>query len=311
MSKSSSTKSLTEFREFRLTASKRRPAAASENAEPTSTALPTKTPTTTSTPRKATTEAPSTPRAQSVASQAARQSICGAKPPGSARRVLPPVPRFDEASPAVAPIATPLKPTVIAPAAAAIAPIGSVSSLTSRAGGDADESFEFDDSDFAVDAFSVSSILNADAWKENDDEAGEEVAPLPDAHALAAAAGTPRRSTLAGSGSTPRAANRGSIYGGALRTPSRTKTVSLLRTQASRLTLSGALPSVRAATPSRSGAAASQSQQAPQSLGGLSSGAVRTPAKASRSVHAGFMSPTRASMMQAREHTPTRTYVAM
>jgi hypothetical protein len=115
---------------------------------------------------------------------------------------------------------------------------------------------------------------------------------------------TPRRSTLTGATAinllTPRSANRGSIFGGALRTQTRAKP-DLIVTATSRLTISGVLPARPAATivpPSPSMHTAAQRVREhvyPEPSSSLAS-SIRTPLKPSRSalsLHAGFMTPNR------------------
>lgn len=101
-------------------------------------------------------------------------------------------------------------------------------------GTNTDDSLGFCDDDFAIDSNSMNTILKADTWQEDETD---EVPPLPMSmmngihnnnnnnnglHSILEP-NTPRRSTLTGMTAqnllTPRAANRGSIYGGALRTP--------------------------------------------------------------------------------------------
>lgn len=154
------------------------------------------------------------------------------RPATAAPRASPPVPLF--ASTAVA-VATPAKQSRSGPAAVTPAATATAALAGSSEGGcdDSEAGDEFDGGDFfAVDSVSIQSILDDDAWKdEADDDAG--AAPMPSAFASALGGGasassmpppvTPRRTTLGcapvRSLLTPRSANRGSIYGGALRTP--------------------------------------------------------------------------------------------
>jgi len=130
-------------------------------------------------------------------------------------------------------VATPAKQSRSGPAAVTPAATATAALAGSSEGGcdDSEAGDEFDGGDFfAVDSVSIQSILDDDAWKdEADDDAG--AAPMSGAFASALGGGassmpppvTPRRTTLGGapvrSLLTPRSANRGSIYGGALRTP--------------------------------------------------------------------------------------------
>jgi endoglucanase Acf2 len=137
------------------------------------------------------------------------------------RKVVPPVPLFAEAQRSVSVAIG----TANISSATTVAPlVTSSSSISLDAPSD-----EFDEDGFAVDTVSIADILNDDAWKEDEEppvplplSSSSVCTGIPSSLFSTSAPITPlRRTTLNGCASiaTPRTTARGSIYGGALRTP--------------------------------------------------------------------------------------------
>jgi hypothetical protein len=147
--------------------------------------------------------------------------------PSKQRKIVPPVPLFSETPVATNPApvhieaSAPIEPAPATNATAAAAPEPSTSGELSMTA--------LEDDEFADGGVSLADILNDDAWK---DEEGDAVplpinsnavglAPLSLSSALPPT--TPRRATVNGvlplHSMTPRSACRGSIFGGAIRTP--------------------------------------------------------------------------------------------
>jgi len=147
--------------------------------------------------------------------------------PSKQRKIVPPVPLFSETPVATNPApvrieaSAPVEPTPATNATAAVAPELVTSSELSMTA--------LEDDEFADGGVSLADILNDDAWKDEEGDAVQmptnsnvtELAPLSLSSALPPT--TPRRVTVNGAlplhSMTPRSACRGSIFGGAIRTP--------------------------------------------------------------------------------------------